>query len=65
MNESQRRMPLIAALTDEAIEYIVASELENIYLTTEDRKIRKACERLMDYITVPEENPIKWYEVGQ
>jgi len=63
------RMPLIAALTDEAIDYIVATELENIYLTSEDSKIRKACARLLDYVTPPEEltpdKRIKWYEVGQ
>jgi hypothetical protein len=56
-------MQLINALTDEAIDYILATELENIYLITEDKKVRKAAQRLLDYVTIPEEVEGAWYEV--
>ena len=55
--------PLMLALTDDAIDAVMLRELENIADNAEDKKVRKAAVRLLDYIAVP--NAVLWYEVGQ
>jgi len=55
--------PLGMALTDDAIDYLMLRELESIADNAEDKKVRKAAVRLLDYIAVPD--AVMWYEVGQ